>query len=160
MLDRIDRKILAILQQDARITNLELAERVGLSPAPCLRRVRALEESGIIRQYAALLDPARIGMGLYVIVELRLKEQTREFFERFEKRVLKFPEVTECFLIAGEWDYSLRVIAADLVSYQSFLLDRLMFGDSDVASFRTTVIMKKVKSTTSLDVQAIQVKAS
>lgn len=155
MLDRTDRKILDILQEDGRITNLELAERVGLSPAPCLRRVRALEDSGVIRKYAALLDPARVGMGFEVIVDLRLKEQTREFFERFDKRVVRFPEVVECYMVAGEWDYSLRIVAPDLAGYQTFLLDRLMFGDTDIASFRTTIVMKKVKSTTSIDVSNI-----
>ena len=151
-LDRIDRTILDVLQRDGRISNLDLAGKVGLSPAPCLRRVRALEDSGIISRYAALLDPARIGMGFEVIVDLRLKGQTREHFERFDKRIVRFPEVLECYLIAGEWDYSLRVAAADLAGYQAFLLDRLMFGDNDIASFRTTIVMKKVKSTTSFDV--------
>jgi DNA-binding Lrp family transcriptional regulator len=153
-LDRIDRKILDLLQDDGRITNQDLAQRAGLSPAPCLRRVRTLEERGIIRKYVALLDVARVGITLDVIVDLRLKEQTREFFERFESRIVRLPEVMECCLVAGEWDYSLRVLAPDLVGYQSFLLDRLMSNESDIASFRTTIIMKKVKSTTKVELAA------
>jgi DNA-binding Lrp family transcriptional regulator len=153
-LDRIDRKILDLLQDEGRITNQELAERAGLSPAPCLRRVRTLEEQGVIRKYVALLDVRRVGFGLDVIVELRLKEQTREFFERFERRIVKLPEVLECCLVAGEWDYSLRVLAADLPDYQGFLLDRLMSSDSDIASFRSTIIMKTVKSTTKVDLSS------
>jgi Lrp/AsnC family leucine-responsive transcriptional regulator len=155
-LDRIDRKILDLLQDDGRITNQDLAERAGLSPAPCLRRVRTLEERGIIRKYVALLDVARVGITLDVIVDLRLKSQTREFFERFESRIVKLPEVMECCLVAGEWDYSLRVLAPDLVGYQSFLLDRLMSNESDIASFRTTIIMKKVKSSTKVELASVR----
>ena len=151
-LDRIDQKILGILQNEGRITNLDLAERVGLSSAPCLRRVRSLEESGVISKYVALLDPARIGLGLNVIVEVRLKQQTREFFEQFEKRIIDLPEVVECCLVAGDWDYSLRVVSSDLAQYQAFVLDRLMFKEHEIASFRTTIIMRKVKSTTKIDV--------
>ena len=155
-LDRIDRKILDLLQDEGRITNQELAQRAGLSPAPCLRRMRTLEQQGVIRKYVALLDVDIIGFGLDVIVDLRLKEQTREFFDRFERRIVKLPEVLECCLVAGEWDYCLRVLAEDLRGYQSFLLDRLMTGDSDIASFRSTIIMKKVKSTTKVDLTSLR----
>lgn len=151
-LDSIDRKILGVLQDQGRITNLELAERVGLSSAPCLRRVKSLEENGVIRKYVALVDNTRIGLDFNAIVEIRLKQQTREFFELFEKRVAGLPEVVECCLIAGDWDYSLRVVSANLARYQAFILDRLMFREHEIASFRTTIIMKKVKATTFVDV--------
>ncbi|UGY19428.1 Lrp/AsnC family transcriptional regulator [Bradyrhizobium septentrionale] len=151
VLDEIDRKILDVLQVEGRITNLELAEQIGLSSAPCMRRVRTLEEAGVIRSYVALVDPAKIGLGFDVIVEVRLKQQTRESFERFEKKVTGLPEVVECCMIAGDWDYSLRVVSSDLARYQSFILDRLMQRDTDIASYRTTIILRKVKSTTKID---------
>ena len=151
VLDEIDRKILDVLQVEGRITNLELAERIGLSSAPSLRRVRTLEEAGIIRSYAALVDPARVGLGFDAIVEVRLKQQNRESFARFENRVTGLPEVVECCMIAGDWDYSLRVVSSDLARYQSFILDRLMHQDTDIASYRTTIILRKVKSTTKID---------
>lgn len=151
VIDEIDRKILDVLQVEGRITNLELAERVGLSSAPCMRRVRTLEDAGVISCYVALVDPARMGLGFDVIVELRLKQQNRESFARFEKTVTRLPEVVECCMIAGDWDYSLRVVSSDLASYQSFILDRLMHPDSDIASYRTTIILRKVKSTTKID---------
>ena len=150
-LDRIDRKILTVLQDDGRITNLDLADRVGLSPAPCLRRVRALEQSGIVARYVALLSPARMGLNFEAIVEIRLKQQTREYFEKFEKRISDMPEVLECFLTAGDWDYYIKILTIDIQSYQKFLLDRLMHQEHEIASFRTTMIMRKVKSTTRIE---------
>ncbi|WP_246801355.1 Lrp/AsnC family transcriptional regulator [Bradyrhizobium genosp. L] len=151
MLDELDRKILDVLQVEGRITNLELAERIGLSSAPCMRRVRTLEDAGVIRSYVALMDPARVGLGFDAIVEVRLKQQNRESFARFEKKVTGLPEVVECCMIAGDWDYSLRVVSSDLASYQSFILDRLMHRDTDIASYRTTIVLRKVKSTTKID---------
>jgi DNA-binding Lrp family transcriptional regulator len=152
--DRIDGRILAQLQEDGRISNLELSQRVGLSPAPCMRRVRLLEEAGVIRKYVALLDPGRLGLGLEVAIDVRLKSQTRDLMESFEKKIAGLPEVVECCLVAGEWDYSLRVLAPNLDAYQSFQLDRLMVGDSEIAALRSTIIMRKVKSTTVLNVEA------
>ncbi|QPF84484.1 Lrp/AsnC family transcriptional regulator [Bradyrhizobium genosp. L] len=151
VLDELDRKILDVLQVEGRITNLELAERIGLSSAPCMRRVRTLEDAGVIRSYVALMDPARVGLGFDAIVEVRLKQQNRESFARFEKKVTGLPEVVECCMIAGDWDYSLRVVSSDLASYQSFILDRLMHRDTDIASYRTTIVLRKVKSTTKID---------
>lgn len=150
-LDPIDRKILDVLQVEGRITNLDLAERIGLSSAPSMRRVRTLEEAGVIRAYVALVDAERIGLGFDAIVEVRLKQQTRDAFARFEKKVTDLPEVVECCMIAGDWDYSLRVVSSDLARYQSFILDRLMDRDTDIASYRTTIILRKIKSTTKLD---------
>jgi Lrp/AsnC family leucine-responsive transcriptional regulator len=152
-LDRMDVKILRVLQEEGRITNLDLAERVGLSPAPCLRRVRALEESDVISRYVALLDPAKIGLVLEIAVDVRLKAQTRELLESFERRIIALPQVVECSLVAGEWDYALRVLMPDLDAYQSFQLDCLMKGDSEIAALRSTIIMRKVKRTTRLHVE-------
>ncbi len=151
VIDEIDRKILDVLQAEGRITNLELADRIGLSSAPCMRRVRTLEEAGVIRGYVGLVDRALVGLGFDVVVDIRLKQQNRETFARFEKKVTELPEVVECCMIAGDWDYSLRVVSSDLASYQSFILDRLMHPDSDIASYRTTIILRKVKSTTKIE---------
>lgn len=152
--DRMDVKILRALQAEGRITNLDLAEKVGLSPAPCLRRVRALEESGIISRYVALLEPAKIGLSLEIAVDVRLKAQTREFMQSFERRIVALPQIIECSMVAGEWDYALRVLMPDLDAYQNFQLDCLMKGDSEIAALRSTIIMRKIKRTTSLNVQA------
>lgn len=146
-LDRIDAKILEVLQEDGRITNLDLADRVGLSPSPCLRRVRALEEAGIIRKYVALLEPRKIGLNLVFAVDVRLKAQTREIMQSFERRVMQMEEVVECYLTAGDWDYCLKVMVTDLEEYQSFQLDKLMTGESEIATLRSTIILRKIKAT-------------
>jgi DNA-binding Lrp family transcriptional regulator len=107
-LDAIDLKILAILQSDARISNQDLADRVGLSPSPCLRRVKALESAGVVQRYVALLDPTLIDQSFQAVVEVRLDRQTTDSVSRFEKEILKYPQVLECDLLAGDWDYALR----------------------------------------------------
>jgi DNA-binding Lrp family transcriptional regulator len=152
-IDAIDERILNVLQEDGRITNLDLAERVALSSAPCLRRVRALEEAGVIRSYVALLEPRKIGLNLEISVDVRLKAQTRELMTSFERRVLLMPEIVECCLTAGEWDYSLRALIASLEDYQSFQLDKLMIGESEIAALRSTIIMRKIKATTRLPIR-------
>lgn len=152
-LDKIDVKILEALQVDGRITNVDLAERVGLSSAPCLRRVRALEDAGVLKQYVALLDPRTIGLNLEIAIDVRLKQQTRQLMTSFERRIVRLPEVVECCLTAGEWDYTLRVMTRSLEDYQAFQLDKLMTNDSEIAALRSTIIMRKVKSTTKLPVE-------
>src|SRR5688572_10990560 len=109
-MDDIDRKILKHLQDHARVTNAELADHVGLSPAPCLRRVRALEESGVIRKYVTLLDPKAINMGVTVFVQITLDLQVENRLEVFEKAIMRRPEVLECYLMTGDSDYLLRVV--------------------------------------------------
>ncbi|MGO9786179.1 MAG: Lrp/AsnC family transcriptional regulator, partial [Stellaceae bacterium] len=121
-LDAIDRKILALLQEDARLANVELADKVGLSPSPCLRRVRDLEAAGIIRRYVTLLDPAAVGLPVSVFVNVTLERQVEQALERFEAVILKRPEVMECYLMTGDADYLLRVVCADLAAYERFLL--------------------------------------
>lgn len=152
-LDRIDAKILAVLQENGRVTNLELSTMVGLSPAPCLRRVRALEESGVISRYVALLDPRKVGLTLEIVIDVRLKAQTRELMESFERRIVRLPQILECGLVAGEWDYTLRALMSDLEAYQTFQLDCLMNGNSEIAAMRSTIIMRKIKTTTDMAVQ-------
>jgi Lrp/AsnC family transcriptional regulator, leucine-responsive regulatory protein len=150
-LDSIDRRILRELQRDGAIRNDVLAERVGLSPAPTLRRVRALEEGGYVRSYVALLDPNRLGLGVRVMIEIRLTVQDRDALDRFEKAVSVVPEVTECMTVLGDWDYILTVVAKDIEDYQRLLLDRLA-KIPGVANYKSTLIVRDVKRSTELPV--------
>ena len=150
-LDSIDRRILRELQRNGAIRNDALAAKVGLSPSPTLRRVRALEEAGYVRSYVALLDPARLGLGVRVIFELRLTAQNRHTLDRFEKEVAAIPEVIECMTVLGEWDYVLTVVAKDIEDYQRVLLDRLA-KISGVANYKSTLIVRDVKRSTELPV--------
>ena len=126
VLDRIDRRILECLQQDGGLSNQELAEKVGLSPSPCLRRVRALEEAGIILKRVTLLDRKKLGLSLTVILNIGMDRHTPERFEAFEHAVAALPEVQECYLVTGqEADYQLKVVVPDMDAYQSFLLGKI-----------------------------------
>ncbi len=124
--DRFDREILRILQQQGRISNQELADQISLSPSPCLRRVRQLEETGIIDGYVALLNARKLGLTLMAMVQISMDKHTPERFAAFEKIVATLPEVLECHLITGQSaDYLLKVIVRDLEAYQQFLLNSL-----------------------------------
>ena len=120
-IDQIDRKILNRLQKDGRIANNDLAADVGLSPSPCLRRVKALEESGVIRTYVALVDPALVDLPVNVFVSVTLEKQIEERLDAFEDAIRQRPEVLECYLMTGEADYLLRVVVPDLAAYEQFL---------------------------------------
>jgi Lrp/AsnC family transcriptional regulator, leucine-responsive regulatory protein len=148
-LDDIDRRILARLQDNARLTNVELAEAVGLSPSPCLRRLRDLEGSGVIRRYVALLDPATVGLPVSVFVNVTLERQIEAALERFEAAILKRPEVMECYLMTGDADYLLRVVTADLSAYERFLVEHLTRVPG-VASIKSSFALKQVKYRTAL----------
>ncbi len=124
-LDRIDLSILDHLQRDGRATTVELSEAVGLSPSPCHRRQKLLEEAGVISRYVALLEPDRVGLPVNVMVSVELVGQTQEHLEAFEAAVSTLPEVMECTLMTGASDYLLRVVAADLGSYEEFLRTQL-----------------------------------
>lgn len=125
-LDRYDRKLLRLLQQDGRISNQDLAERVNLSPSACLRRVRALEEAGIITGYRAVLDAKKLGLSLMALVHISMDRHTAERFNHFETEVGKIPQVLECLLITGQAaDYQLKVVVTDMDDYQQLLLNRL-----------------------------------
>lgn len=117
-LDRLDRRILDVLQREGRIANADLADRVGLSPSACLRRVRALEDAGIIDKYVALLDQRKLGRQMDVFVEISLTGQSNEVLEAFERAVARSSEIMECFLMAGDADYLLRVAAADPTDFE------------------------------------------
>jgi len=124
-MDAIDRRILQILQQDARISNQELADRVGLSPSPCLRRVRRLEQAGILSGYVAVVDQERYGLPIDVFVSISLVSQTDAALKAFEQAVLRLDEVMECYLMTGSRDYLLRVVCDGLKSYERFTRAKL-----------------------------------
>ncbi len=150
-IDAIDRRILRELQRNGAIRNDVLADRVGLSPSPTLRRVRALEETGYVRSYVALLNPDRLGLGVRVLVELRLTVQDRDALDRFEKEVTAIPQVIECMTVLGDWDYVLTMVARDIEDYQRILLDRLAKLPG-VANYKSTLIVREVKRSTELPV--------
>ena len=125
-LDRYDRQILEVLQQDGRISNQDLADRIGLSPSPCLRRVRALEESGIVTGYRALIDAKALGYTLMALIYISMDKHTPERFEHFENEISQFSEVQECLLITGQdADYQIKVIVRDMDAFQELLLNRI-----------------------------------
>jgi Lrp/AsnC family transcriptional regulator, leucine-responsive regulatory protein len=148
-LDATDRRILRELQQDGALRNDILAERIALSPAPTLRRVRALQAAGVISRTVALLDPERIGLGVRVKVDVRLASQTREAIDALAKAVVAMPEVMECMIVLGDWDYLLTVVARDVEDYQRFVLDKLAKLPG-IANYRSTLIARVVKHTTVL----------
>lgn len=124
-IDSIDRRILHELQNNGRLTNLELAERIGLSPSPCLRRMKKLEEDGLLSRYVALVDPAAVGLEVTAFTRVSLSSQGDAQLTRFEKAVSQWPEVMECYLMSGEADYQLRVLVASLAAYETFLRQKL-----------------------------------
>ena len=125
-LDRIDKHILELMQADGRISNLELAERVGLSPTPCSRRVRRLEESGLVTGHVTLLDPEALGLNLTAIVGIAMDRHTPDRFESFEKAIAEMPEIIECSIVTGQTaDFLLKVVVRDMHHYEQFLLGRL-----------------------------------
>lgn len=147
--DRLDRRILEVIQDDARISNAELAERVGLSPSPCWRRVRALQERGVIRQFVTLVEPEAIGLPVNVWVSVTLREQVEKRLEHFEEAIVRRPEVMECYLMTGESDYLLRVVVPDIAAYRRFVLDHLTRIEG-IASIKSSFALKQVKYKTAL----------
>ena len=154
-LDEIDRKILGHMQERARISNAELAGLVGLSPAPCLRRVRALEERGIIRRYVALVNPAALDLGVTVFVQISLDLQVEDRLEIFEKAIARRKEVLECYLMTGDADYLLRVVVPDVPAYERFLKDALTRIEG-VAGIKSSFALKQVKYSTVLPIDPIK----
>ena len=148
-MDDIDRKILTVLQNDARITNADLADKVGLSAAPCLRRVRALEEDGVIRKHVTLLDPAAVNLGVTVFVQITLDLQVEGRLDIFEKAIVRRPEVLECYLMTGDSDYLLRVVVPVVAAYERFLKQALTRLEG-VASIKSSFALKQVKYSTVL----------
>ena len=153
-LDEIDRKILAAMQANARLRNVELAEEIGLSASPCLRRVRRLEDSGIISGYATLVDQKAVGLPVSVFIQVTLEKQIEPALDVFENAIQSWPEVMECYLMTGDADYHLRVVTADLAGYERFLMDKLTRLDG-VASIKSSFSLKQVAYRTALPVPAL-----
>jgi Lrp/AsnC family leucine-responsive transcriptional regulator len=145
-LDRIDLAVLAELQGNGRISNADLAERVKLSPSACLRRVQRLEAAGIIAGHAALLDPARVGLGLQAFVRVQLARHDAATIMAFSQRVNEWDEVVACHALTGDMDYLMHVIVQDLDHFSRFLLDRLLSSDF-VADVNSSFVLRSVKQT-------------
>lgn len=143
-LDEIDLKILQRLQNDGRITNVELANNIGLTAPPCLRRMRALEDEGVIKSYHAAIDPAKMGYTITVFAMVSLKSQAEIDLQAFEDHVEKLPEVRECYMLNGEIDFMLKVVAKDLQQFQSFLTSQLTAAPN-VASVKTSLTIRSAK---------------
>lgn len=151
-IDRFDRQILQALQQDGRISNQELADRIGLSPSPCLRRVRALEESGFITGYRALVDAKALGLSLMALIHISMDQHTPERFKHFEAAIVKIPEVMECLLITGQTaDYQLKVVVQDMDAYQALLLNRIT-RIPGVTGVHSSFVLRRVVDKTALPV--------
>ena len=149
MLEARDRRILAELQRDSRLTMQELAERVGMSSSAAWRRVRALEEAGVIDRYAAIVDAKKAGFGLATIVQLSLARHEEANVEHFVREVLQHPEVLECFATSGEADFHLRVVVEDIDAYNRFL-DDFIFKLPGVSQVRSNIVLKEIKADTAL----------
>ncbi|HEY0621849.1 Lrp/AsnC family transcriptional regulator [Sphingomonas sp.] len=143
--DEIDRQIMAHLQADGRMTNVDLADRVGLTAPPCLRRVRTLEEKGAIRGYHADLDPVWLGYTITVFAMVSLKSQAETDLEAFEAHVAGIPEIRECYMLNGDIDFILKIVARDLSSFQQFLTTKLTTAPN-VAHVRTSLTIRSSKS--------------
>jgi len=152
-LDRTDKRILGELQANGRISNQELADRVGLSPSPCLRRVKQLEEEGVIEGYVGLVNASKLGLKMMALIQIRMDRHTPERFDAFEKNLRDYPQVLECILITGQSaDYQVKVIVEDMEEYQDFLLNKItpLPGVSDVHS---SFILRQVIYTTALPIK-------
>ena len=145
-LDDTDRRILALLQDDGRISLAELAQKVGLSPSPCLRRMRNLEKAGVIARYVAVLDQQAVGLPVSVFISIKLASQKQDALDRFAKTISRWPEVLECYLMTGPRDYWLRVVVPDLAAYERFLKQKLTRVDG-VASIESSFALEQVKYT-------------
>jgi Lrp/AsnC family leucine-responsive transcriptional regulator len=148
-LDALDIKILDALQQDARMTTLELADQVGLSATPCARRVKRLEDEGVIERYVTLLNAERLGIELNVFADIRLRSQTKESIEIFERAIKDMPEVVECYLVTGEYDYLLHLRVADMAALRTLMRDGLIAIES-VAATHSSIALEQIKYTTAL----------
>lgn len=148
-IDPTDRKILAVLQDSARISNIDLARKVHLSPSPCLARVRRLEESGLISRYVSLLDPIALGLTVSVFIRVRLEKQVEAALETFERAIAERPEVMECYLMTGDSDYLIRVVVRDVQALERFIVDFLSRVPG-VGNIQSSFALKQVKYKTAL----------
>ena len=150
-MDQTDKRILQVLQVDGKLQNNELAQRIGLSASPCLRRVKQLEEDGIIRAYVALVDPAKVNLRLTVFARIWLKSQDPHTVNQFVESIREVPEVVECHLMAGDCDFFLRIVVADLDAYRQFQIHRLN-KIPNIQSIKTEIPLQNIKQTTELPI--------
>lgn len=157
-LDKIDLKILIELQRNGRLTNVELAERIALSPSPCLRRLKHLEENGIISHYVALLDPTRIGLGLQAFIRVALEKRGNPSSQQFSVAAQNWPEVINCYAMTGEMDYLLQVYFENMEHFSHFVMDKLLIypGIEDVKS---SFVLKELKRTTALPLSHLTIQS-
>jgi Lrp/AsnC family transcriptional regulator, leucine-responsive regulatory protein len=148
-LDRIDRKILNILQTNNQITNNELAELVGISASPCLRRVRKLRELGVITQDVSLVDPKKVGRNFIVFLNISLERQREDLLEHFERKVMQHPEVMQCYFVSGDFDYFVVLMVSDVQEYHDFVR-RVFANDPNIKVFRSSFALNRVKYSTKI----------
>lgn len=148
-LDEIDCRILSILQREGRISILDLAQRVNLSATPCVRRIKRMEQEGVIQQYVAVLNPVALGLGLNVFVNVRLRSSTRKAIDVFERAVQSMPEVMECYLVTGNYDYLLHLRVADVDHFKNFVRDRLI-NIASVGETLSSIALEQTKHTTAI----------
>ena len=149
-MDKVDKKILTLLQKNSQISNLELSEQVALSPSPCLRRVKQLEEQGVVARQVALCDPDKLGLPLLVLVSVGLRSHSADIMKNFERAIRDIPEVVQCYLITGQSaDYQLKVVMPDLHYFQQFLLEQLT-GIEGVANVQSSFVLNRVVDKTEL----------
>lgn len=153
-LDEINRKILSALQQDGRLTLAELAQKVGLSPSPCHRRVRLLEDRGVIERYVAVINQRSVGLPVSVFISIKLESQREDSLQRFAKAIAPWPEILECYLMTGQRDYLLRVVVADLAAYEVFLKTKLTRLNG-INSIESSFALEQVKYTHMLPLRSI-----
>jgi Lrp/AsnC family transcriptional regulator, leucine-responsive regulatory protein len=150
-LDAIDRKILALLQEDNQITNQALAEKVGISPPPCHRRVRRLREEGIIARDVSLVDPVKVGRSLIVFASITLERQREDLLENFERKMMRHPEVMQCYFVSGDADYLVVVSVGDMAEYNEFAR-RVFANEPNIRMFRSSFCLARVKYDTRIPV--------
>ena len=154
-LDKFDKSILSIIQRQGRLTNQSLAEQVSLSPAPCLRRVDKLESTGVIKQYAALADRQKLGLSVLVYIHISLNDHHTDTVESFNRFVDQSEAILECYSVSGEYDYLIRVVAADISALESFIMDQLLKTNT-VRSANTSIVLNEKKYTTALPISENQ----
>jgi len=151
LIDELDARILILIQEDSSVSVADLAEKVGLSPSPCWRRIKRLEDIGVIRKRVTLLDPEKLGLGFEVYVSVKLSLPSRANLEAFEARLAEWPEVVSCDTVTGHEDYMLRVLTRDMHAYDDFLRDKLLASDL-VSGVESRIIMRSVRATTAVPV--------
>jgi Lrp/AsnC family transcriptional regulator len=153
-IDSIDRHILGLLQEDASLSSAQIAERVGLSASPCWRRIQRLEREGVIRRRVAILDPAKLGLGIVVFASVKLSAHGRRALPEFEQAVKQYPEVLECYTVSGGVDFLLRIVTVDVHAYELFLRDHLTQLPA-VSEVHSRIAITQVKYTTAIPIEAV-----